>query len=189
MAYRYGYITFDQQYSIAVFNKIFETRITNYFITKKEHSKSKQGASALHYNIVSGDFDMEEHLKNFAEFFNNEIFPTKEKEMLELEYRILFLTYLKALLNGAGHYHYESRLNDEHRMDLVVNYGYQEYILELKRIFAKKERTEGLAELIVNMSSRRADVGYYVTFDLKAKSEPKARWLSIVGKRIFEVNI
>jgi len=38
-AYRYGYIKFDQRYAISVFNRIFETRISNYFVLKNVLSK------------------------------------------------------------------------------------------------------------------------------------------------------
>jgi len=42
MAYQYGYIKFDRRYAVVVFNKIFATRISNYFITKYEQSKPHQ---------------------------------------------------------------------------------------------------------------------------------------------------
>jgi len=190
MAYRYGYIKFDRRYSVAIFNKIFETRISNYFVTKNEQSTPHQRTSAVYHNIATDDyFDMELCLEKFAAFFNQEIFPTKDKELLEIQYRISFLSYLKPLLNGIGHYHYESQLSDERRMDLVVNYGRHEYILELKRIFSERDREEGIKQLLGYMDGRGADVGYYLTFDFRKKSESKVEWHEVDGKRILEVNV
>ena len=190
MAKRYGYIKVTERNIIRVFNKIFETRMSNYFVTKNVLSKPRQRTNALYHNIVTDDyFDMALCLEKFAEFFNREIFPTKEKELLELQYRISFLSYLKPLLNGVGHYHYESQLSDERRMDLIVNYGKYEYLLELKRIFSESDRTEGVQQLLGYMDGRGVDEGYFLTFDFRKKSESKAEWLKMDGKRIFEVNV
>jgi len=132
---------------------------------------------------------MELCLEKFATFFNQDIFPTKDKKLLEIQYRISFLSYLKPLLNGIGHYHYESQLSDERRMDLIVNYGRHEYLVELKRIFVESDRTEGIKQLLGYMDGRGANVGYYLTFDFRKKSESKVEWLEFEGKRILEVNV
>jgi hypothetical protein len=190
MAHRYGYIKFDHRYAVSVFNKIFATRISYYFVAKNVLSQPLQKTNALYHNIATDDyFNMELCLEKFAEFFNREIFPTKEKKLLELQYRISFLSYLKPLLNGIGHYHYESQLSDERRMDLVVNYGRHEYVLELKRIFTESDRTEGIDQLLGYMAGRGAEVGYYLTFDFRKKSESKVAWLEFDGKRVLEVNV
>jgi len=190
LAYRYGYIKPSERHAVAVFNRIFETRISDYFITKNELSKPHQRTSVLYHHIVAKDyFDMELCLIKFAEFFNREIFPTKEQKLLEIQYRLSFLSYLKPLLNGIGHYHYESQLADESRMDLVVNYGSQEFIVELKRIFKESDRTDGIAQLLRHMESRGATTGHYLTFDFRKKSESKVEWLEVDGKRILEVSV
>ena len=190
MAYRYDYITFDHRQVVRVFNKIFETRTSNYFVTKNEQSKPHQRTNALYHQIATDDaFNMALCLEKFADFFNREIFPTKEKELLELQYRISFLSYLKPLLNGMGHQHYESQLMDERRMDVVVNYGRHEYIVELKRIFSERDRAEGIKQLLGYMEVRDADAGYYLTFDFRKKSVSKTKWLEIDEKRILEVNV
>jgi len=132
---------------------------------------------------------MELCLEKFAEFFNREIFPTKDKKLLEIQYRIAFLSYLKPLLNGIGHYYYESQLSDERRMDLVVNYGRHEYLVELKRIFTESDRTDGIEQLLGYMDGRQIDVGYFLAFDFRKKSAQKAEWLEFNGKKIFEVNV
>ena len=173
-----------------MFNKIFETRISNYFVTKNEQSKSNKRTNEAFYNIATDDyFDMELCLEKFAAFFNREIFPIKKKELLEIQYRISFLSYLKPLLNGIGHYHYESQLSDERRMDLIVNYGRHEYLVELKRIFSERDREDGIKQLLGYMDDRGADVGYFLTFDFRKKSESKMEWREVDGKRILEVNV
>jgi len=190
MALRYGYISFNTRQIVSVFNKVFETRMLSYFVAKSERLATMQKTTALYHNIATDDyFDMALCLEKFADFFNKEIFPTKEKQLLETQYRLSFLSYLKPLLNGIGHYHIESQLSDERRMDLVVNYGRHEYVLELKRIFTESDRTEGIDQLLGYMNSRNADTGYYLTFDFRKKSESKIEWLEFGSKRILEINV
>jgi len=40
---------------------------------------------------------------------------------------------LKPLLNGVGFYEIESRTTDDARMDVVVIYGNEKFIIELKK--------------------------------------------------------
>jgi len=190
MAFRYGYITFNERHQVRIFNKVFETRMSNYFVAKNEINSPGQKTSAVYHEIATDDeFNMVLCLKKFADFFNKDIFPTKDKQLLEIQYRISFLSYLKPLLNGVGHYHQESQLSDERRMDLVINYGRHEYLLELKRVFAESDRTEGLEQLLGYMNNRSTKTGYYLTFDFRKKSEPKVQWLEFDGRRIFEVSV
>ena len=193
MAHRYDYIK-PYRGSVGIANKVFETVISNYFVSKGEEASPFQRTNALYHEIIKEDyFDMELFVKKFADFFNREIFPTKEKELLEIQYRMSFISYLKPFLNGIGNYHLETQLADERRLDVVVNYLKNEYIIELKRVFAESDRTDGINQLLGYMDSRGADTGYLLTFDFRKKSEPKVEWkvewLEFNDKRILEVNV
>ena len=189
MAARYGYIK-DRNGKIQISNKIFETRMMNYFVSKNEVAQPLAKTNALYHRITVGSsFDMQLCLQKFAEFYHREIYPTKDKKFLEEHYRIVFLTYLKPLLNGVGHYHQESKLIDDTRMDLVVNYFQQEFIIELKRIFTESDRTGGIQQLLEYMDKRHAATGYYLTFDFRKKSESRSEWLELEGKRILEISV
>ena len=107
----------------------------------------------------------------------------KEKQLLEIQYRISFLSYLKPLLNGIGHYHIESQLADERRLDVIVNYGHHEYVIKLKRIFSESDRTEGIKQLLGYMENKGTSIGYYLTFDFRKKSVSKSEWLTFEDKK------
>lgn len=188
-AVRYGYIK-ERRGSAVVSNKVFETLIVNYFVSKNEEKIPFQRIGALDNEIIKDDsLDMALLLEKFAHFFNRELFPTKEKELLEVQYRLSFISYLKPFLNGIGHYHLESQLTDERRLDVVVNYLNNEYIIELKRIFTEKDRTDGIEQLLGYMSGRNAQTGYFLTFDFRKKSAPTVNWLEFGEKRILEINV
>jgi hypothetical protein len=80
-------------------------------------------------------------LTKFAEYYE-EIYTEKETAFLEKHGRLLFLTYLRPLINGEGFYHIESELTDLRRMDLVIDYNKEQFVIELKIWYGeRKHRT------------------------------------------------
>ena len=81
--------------------------------------------------LREGRFDMELCLRKFAEHYE-EIFNEGDTGFLERHGRLLFLSYLRPLINGQGFYHIESQFTDLRRMDIVVDFGREQFIIELK---------------------------------------------------------
>ena len=186
---RYGFFK-NVNGRVAVFNKIFELLITDYFMEKDMRS-AKQITGVLQYDIVrDGRFDMELCLRKFAEHYA-EIFSDGDAEFLERHGRLLFLSYLKPLINGQGFYHIESQFTDLRRMDVVVDFGRQQFIIELKRWRGEAYQAEGYAQLCGYLDSRRADTGYMLTFDFRKDADKtrRAEWVETGGKRIFDVTV
>ena len=131
----FGYIKReDGNGKVIVSNRIFETRISNYFISKDSNARCFKNkiAGVLYRDVVKDDlFDMELCLCKFAEHYR-EIFNEVDVPFLERHGRLLFLSYLKPLINGKGFYHIESQFTDLRRMDIVVDFGSEQFILELK---------------------------------------------------------
>ena len=109
---------------------------------------------------------------------------------LEREGRLLFLTFLKPIINGTGFYYVEPQTRDNRRMDLVVTYGNEEFIIELKIWRGEKYEEQGRDQLASYLTARGMPEGYLVTFDFsKRRRETAPRWIENMGKRIFEVTI
>jgi hypothetical protein len=98
---------------------------------------------------------------------------------------------LRPFINGRGFYHIESETRNQRRMDIVVDYGSDQFILELKIWNGEKYNQEAYEQLLGYMEAKKAVVGYLLTFDFRkeANKQHKAEWLEINGKRIFEVII
>jgi len=164
----YGIIRESGQY-VGISNKIFEIRICDYFISKDELKRSKRINGVLQYDVVrDGRFDMELCLRKFAEHYG-ELYNKTDVEFLERHGRMLFLTYLKPLINGLGFYHIESQLTDLRRMDIVVDFGRQQFILELKRWSGEAHQTEAYTQLCGYLEGKNADTGYLLTFDFRER--------------------
>ena len=188
LASMYGYIKNERQ-RIGIANKIFEIRICNYFIAKDEKmSYSKIKGVFYHDVIVDDHFNMEYCLKKFAEHYH-EIFNEKDDSFLERHGRIIFLSFLKPLLNGYGFYHIESQTTNERRMDLVVDFGCDQFIIELKLWYGEAAQEKAYDQLLGYMNAKNNDKGYLLTFDFRkdTNKEFKAEWIQIEDKQIFEV--
>jgi hypothetical protein len=175
---------------VAISNKIFELRMTDYYIAKDLRSK-KQITDVLSHDIIKdGRFDMELCLRKFADHYV-EMFNEDDIEFLERHGRLLFLSYLKPLVNGQGFTHIESQFTDLRRMDIVVDFGREQFIIELKRWKGEESERKAYNQLIGYMESKKAEKGYLLIFDFQRKNnkERKAEWVEIDGKKIFEVII
>jgi hypothetical protein len=190
LALRYGIIKNENE-KMTVSNKIFELVICDYFISKDEEKRANEPAGVLQNDVVkNGRFDMELCLNEFAKHYAD-IYAAKTTKFLEREGKFLFLTYLKPLINGRGFYHFESQLGDERRMDIAVDFGRDQFILELKIWRGAQYEEEAYNQLLGYMKTKKADEGYLLIFDFrkKANKTPKSEWVEFDGKKIFEVII
>jgi hypothetical protein len=175
---------------IVVANRIFEIRIVNYFLSKDARQQDTKTVNGVFkYEVVrDGRFDMELCLRRFAQHFR-QIFGRDDAAFLERQGRLVFLSFLAPLLNGEGFYYIESETTDAQRMDLVVSYGREEYIIELKIWRGEVAHRAGYDQLAEYIRRRGREEGYLVTFDFRKESnrEPREAWVSCDRLRIFDV--
>ena len=186
---RYGFFkNVNGGNGLAISNKVFEVLMTDYFILKDLRRNKKSTGIILQDIVRDGRFDMELCLRKFAEHYA-EIFNDHDTEFLERHGRLLFLSYIKPLVNGQGFYHLESQFTDLRRMDIVVDFGWQQFIIELKVWRGEQYQAEAYKQLYAYLESKHADEGYLLTFDFRKKANKahRAEWMEIERKRIFEV--
>ena len=184
----YGLIKETGQGAV-VSNRIFELVICNYFIAKEEAMPKKRITGVLQDDVVAdGRFDMELCLRKFAEHYA-EIFSERDADFIEREGRLLFLSYLKPLINGQGFYHIESQLTDLRRMDIVVDFGHKQFVVELKLWKGEAAHDKAYAQLAGYLDSKGFSAGYLLTFDFRkgTKKQAHAEWVEYDGKRILDV--
>ena len=182
----YGIIKESNRY-IVVSNKIYESVICDYFITKDDETHTHVSGVLQQDVVRDGKFDMELCLRKFSEHYA-EIYNKFDIDFLERHGRLLFLSYLKPLINGQGFYHIESQLTNSRRMDIVVDFGSQQFIVELKLWRGPKYQSEAYTQLNEYLESKHANEGYLLTFDFRKRDKTcKAGWIVVNGKRIFDV--
>ena len=189
----FSIIKCDERRKVRIHNIIFEEVLNNYFIAEK--SIADLGKPRFEFNYVhDGQLDMEMVLSRFADLMHEE-YRESTVPFLEREGRLLFLTFLKPVINGTGFCYVEPQTRNNSRMDLIVTYGGKEFVVELKIWRGEKYEERGRDQLAGYLVTRGLDEGYLVTFDFSKKKERtlneviQPQWMVHEGKRIFEVII
>jgi hypothetical protein len=185
----FGYFK-DENGQIKISNKLFETRIYNYFISENEVAGEVRITQPPKSEVVeNGRLNMELCLRKFAQHYT-EIYKLKDTEFIERHGGLLFLTYLKPIINGQGYCYIESQIND-FRIDIAVNYGSEQFIIELKKWHGQKLHNNAYSQLANYLKIKNADTGYLLTFDFRKEKnkESKVEWVEVDGKKIFDVII
>lgn len=187
----FSIIKCDERRKVRIHNIIFEEVLNNYFIAEK--TIADLGKPRFEFNYVhGGQLDMEMVLSRFADLMHEE-YRESTMPFLEREGRLLFLTFLKPIINGTGFYYVEPQTRNNTRMDLVVTYGGKEFVVELKIWRGEKYEERGRGQLAGYLATRGLEEGYLVTFDFSKSKEhgyaATPQWMEYDGKRIFEVII
>ena len=188
LAAMFSYIR-NQDGEARIHNLIFEEALYLYFTLaclRKDTSKLVPYQSTY---VVNGKLNMEYVLSRFRDLMHDE-YRESTVPFLEREGRLLFLTFLKPVINGTGFYYVEPQTRDSRRMDLIVTYGQQEFVIELKIWRGEAYEQRGRDQLADYLDTRHMTEGYLVTFDFsKTPHDPGPQWTDHRGKRIFEVVI
>lgn len=169
--------------NVEFYNMIFETRIYNYMISISKLKTSLVGATKY---IENGKLNMERVLLKFQELMECE-YRESDGEFIERQGRLLFLCFLKPIINGTGHYTIEGETRDNTRMDIQVLYGNEEYFIELKIWHGAKMNDEAREQLHGYLTNRHQSKGYLVSFSFNESKEYTSGWTKIGDKHIFEV--
>ena len=174
---------------VAIHNLVFEETLYAYFCNRTMFEQGYR-LSPFQLNYVRGGRLMMEHVvERFRDLIREE-YRESDEAFLERQGRLLFLTFLKPVINGTGFYYVEPQTRDNRRMDLVVTYGQEEFIVELKIWRGTKYEESGRDQLAAYLHSRGLQRGYLVTFDFsKHKHDTAPQWITHNGKQLYEVII
>ena len=183
----YGYFARDSNRKLTISNKIFENMMLEYFIDMAQINETLPSVKFVYNEFIQNEkFDIEGCLRRFAEYYPM-IYSKKSAAFLEKEGLLIFLMLLIPALNGKGSYYIEPQTRNEERMDLVISFGGEEFIVELKLWRGQKLHEEAYDQLNKYLDARSAKAGYLLTFDFRKKKEPRTEWIEYEGKRIFDV--
>jgi hypothetical protein len=173
---------------VEIHNLIFQQVLYNYFISENTLNKITVDKGSGIYIDKNGDLDMRIVIDRFAQTVKR--FRNDEK-FLEEQGRLLFLCFLKPIINGSGFYYVEPENDDASRMDIIVNYHGKEYVIELKLWYGIEYEISGRDQIARYITARNLSEGYLITFSfLKNKViQEQPEWIEHDGKRIYEAVI
>jgi hypothetical protein len=183
------YGVFRENGGVKIHNRIYAQILYNYMTAKafNEYLKSEPERFAAPYSKPGNRLDLEAVLLKFQQYMKEQR-SRRDERFLERQWRLIFLAFLKPILNGKGHDFKEVQTADEKRLDIIVTYYQHKYVIELKRWYGEKAHQRGLAQLADYLDIQGLDEGYLVIFDPRAKEESWAQeWIEAEGKRVFAV--
>ena len=190
LAIMFSYIKKSDNSGVDIHNLIFEDAIHSYFINEYRRNNSKERQQISYDYIQNGELNMEMVIGRFKEIMADR-YKDRDQQFLEYHGRLLFLCFIKPIINGTGFCYFEPQTKNGGRMDLIVNYNQKEYIVELKIWRGSKYETDGKTQLANYLKQRNLSEGYLITFSfLKNKViQEQPEWIEHDGKRIFEAVI
>ncbi|MCS6833509.1 MAG: hypothetical protein NZ521_08025, partial [Flammeovirgaceae bacterium] len=160
-------------------------RIYNYLIST-ERTKMRNARIESQFVRADRTLDMERILQRFQAHCEEQ-YSKRSADFLEREWRLLFLAFLKPIINGEGHTFIEPEISEERRLDVVVAYGRHKYVVELKRWYGQEAHERGVLQLSDYLDRQHLKEGYLVIFDARRKEVGEAKWLTVGDKKIFAV--
>ncbi len=174
---------------VCISNQIFETYIYEYLISinKTQELLLPKYSDQTQY-IRNGRLDMKLVLERFSAFLKSE-YRKEDERFIERQGRLLFLCFLRPIINGTGHYAVESQTRKNTRMDIQVFYGTEEFVVELKLWHGAKREQEGYEQLTGYLDARGLKRGYLVSFCANSKAPRENQEFVYKGHKIYEVII
>lgn len=186
----YGFVKNEQGF-VKVANRIFETRLYNFFIKSYEvqcTSLCRAGTEGRSRFVKKGRLDMEGILEWYAVSFHD-IYGDRYEVFDEAEGRRRFLLFLKPLINGMGNYYIEAETRSHERMDLVIDYLGERFVIELKIWRGDAYHRRGQRQLAGYLEACHLDRGYLLSYNFNKNKKTGLCRIQIDGRELVEVMV
>ncbi len=172
---------------VAIANRIFEMYLLNLFMTQEaiESGAYLRGESDRVLFIRDNRLDMDFILAKFVDYFT-EICCEKDEEFLEKYGRKMFLLYLKPIINGVGNYYIVAQTRDARRTDVIVDYGGEQFVIEMKIWHGDEYNRRGEQQLMEYLDYFHQKKGYMISFNFNTQKETGVKTLLFGDKTIVE---
>jgi hypothetical protein len=174
---------------LKIHNRIYEQLIYDYLSSKIQTAISTNGYNyRSHFIEKETVLNFERILVKFQEFLKEQ-YTKKDQHFLEENGRLIFLAFLKPIINGQGFDFKEVQISEEKRLDVVITYFDQKYVVELKIWRGPKAHERGLKQLQDYLDKINLQKGYLIIFDFRktGRKEWKQERYVEGNKEIFAV--
>jgi len=133
--------------------------------------------------IRNGHLDIELVLKKYVDSFDS-IYGDNPEKFNEEEGRRRFLLYLRPIINGTGNYYIEPETRNARRMDIVVDYRGEQFIIELKIWRGNAYHERGEKQLSDYLDYFHLEKGYMLSYNFNKKKKNGVKKIRI-GDRVL----
>lgn len=185
LGHMFGYLIKDENNNIAGSNQIFKEVIYNYMISKTDNMAMSRYNFKDNFIKEDNTLHMEKVLLKFQQFMK-ENYSSKDMEFLERQGVLLFLAFIKPIINGVGFDYKEVQISEERRLDIVIQYNKCKYVIETKIWYGDKAHKKGLNQLKSYLEIEGLSTGYLLIFNFNENKQYTSSRYSIEDKDIFE---
>lgn len=175
---------------VKISNRIFEQRIYNYFISKLENNVNNITSYNFRENFINNDgsLDIEKILLKYQQFIKEQ-YSHKDAKFIEREGRLIFLAFIKPIINGVGFDFREVQIAEEKRLDVVITYNNFKYVIELKVWYGQEYHEKGLIQLADYIDNQGVDKGYLIVYNFNKSKEYNQEYVKSKNKDIFVIYV
>lgn len=172
---------------IRIHNRIYQEIIFDYLTSKVKRKMSMNGYNFRDKFILPGNrLDLEKVLLQFQAFMREQ-FSEKDREFVERNGRLIFLAFLRPIINGGGWEFKEPQISEEQRLDIAITFFQHKYVMELKIWRGKVAFKSGLEQLAGYLEKQGMEEGYLLVFEHLKEKSWREEWMEVEGKRVFGV--
>ena len=175
IAYLYGIVDRNSNNKVKIHNRIFEVVISDYIVSKMESENHTFIRNTQEpYLKCDGRLDFEKVLLQFQEVIKEKYSKDealKSEEFLEKDLRLLFLVFLKPIINGVGFSFKEVETGAEKRLDIIVVFRDEKFVVELKIWRGPEYHKKGIIRLKKYMKSESIKKGYMLIMNKNREKE------------------
>ncbi len=163
LAYMFGWLK-SVGGNAVISNRIFETVICDKLVQEKLKEELFKPSVAGKYQFKTDTtLDMDKIMERFAAHYA-ELYSEETQAFLEQDARMIFLCFLKPIINGTGNYYIEPEAFDKTRTDIIVDYHGNRYIIELKIWHGESYEQSGRNQLVGYLKRYDLNEGWLLSF-------------------------
>ena len=183
----YGFIYVEGSV-MRIANRIFEMLLYNYYLAENEMKSApiyRAGSNDRELFIKDGHLDMDKVMERFVVSFGD-IYGDIREPFDEEEGRRRFLLYIRPIINGTGNYYIEAQTRNNKRMDVVIDYLGERYVVELKIWRGNAYNERGEEQIAEYLDYFHLEKGYMVSYNFNQKKKTGVHVVSIADKTLIE---
>lgn len=184
IAEMFGFVKQDKA-NVVIANRIFETLLYDLFLSEEFLSNKMYDAGLKDKNqfIQNGRLNMKLVLEKFVTHFND-LYGDQNRTFYEDEGRRYFLLYLRPIINGNGNYYVEAETRNRERTDVVVDFGGEQIVVELRVWHGNAHHTRGEQQLSEYLAHYHLHKGYMLSFNFNKEKKIGVREV-VTGDKIL----
>ena len=128
---------------------------------------------------------MRKVLEKFVETFDY-LYGDQNESFLEEAGRRYFMLFLKPIINGTGNCYVEPETRNRERMDLVVDYRGEQFVVEMKIWHGDAYNKRGEKQIAEYLEYYGLKKGYMISFNFNKKKEIGVKEIGVGDKVLVE---